>query len=343
MTDPRPLVFTEALDLTEAQMSGDVLQGVVLIRAGMSKNRRNYSEQVLQSAAPVFEGVKAYNDHARQHKATDITGWYSNVRYESGALRADRHFTRTQAGQDVRALAEDIVSGRAPATLAGLSIAAEGRVKAAKFADGDGMEVESIHAAESVDDVATPAAGGSYLAAGNIDELTAALYQDLTYEEFLESRTDYVERLRKELKAVRQDDALKTALAEAERLTGELNEAQTQLEALTTERDTALSEAEAARRALLIEQTLNAVSLPASWKESLRQQLITAAPEQWSAVIQTETRKAKASGFTPRVEVTGAGAQVNADTPVKETFSPIPRPDEGLGDWVERIAATSLK
>lgn len=306
---PRATLLVEALDLSEAAFSQDgVLHDVVLIRAGMSKNRRHYSERLLQQAAPVFEGAKAYNDHAKQHKATDITGWYKNVRFTDGKLLADRHFAPTQAGRDVQALAQEIVAGRAPADLAGLSINAAGKVKATTYTDGDGYEVESISAAESVDDVATPAAGGSYLAA-SADAMTSALLQAMSYEEFLEARPDYVERLRKDFKRVRQDDALKTAQAVTQRLQDELDSVQEQADALTQQRDTALAERDQAQRALAVEQALAAVKLPAAWKADLRKQLQEADPETWASVLQTEIDKA-GSAERKRVPVTGAGQQV---------------------------------
>jgi hypothetical protein len=122
-------ILIESLDLTEAQPHPDqrILRGVVLIRAGMSKNRRFYGESVLRDSASIFEGAKAYVNHPARANARDarsirdISGWYAGVHFENGALRADRHFTRNQAGEDVWAIAEEIVGGRAPASLAGLS------------------------------------------------------------------------------------------------------------------------------------------------------------------------------------------------------------------------------
>src|SRR3990172_7822243 len=116
-------IFTEAIDLSESQfdIANRVLKSVVLIRAGMSLNRRHYSEALLQKSVPVFEGTKAYSDHPMKtniaRSIRDITGYYTNVRYEGGALRADRYFTRTQAGNDALAIAEDIVNNRAPKNL----------------------------------------------------------------------------------------------------------------------------------------------------------------------------------------------------------------------------------
>lgn len=313
-------VFIEALELTEAQADAGerVIHNVVLIRAGMSKNRRFYSEGVLQKAAGVFEGAKAYANHPSraeskdrpERSVRDITGWYANVRYEEGALRGDRYFTRNQAGADAWAIAEDILSGRAPHTLAGLSINAVGTGKMDTFEDGEALRVESISAAVSVDDVSNPAAGGTYaLVAGNSDEIVTGVMESLTFTEWFEARPDYVKRLQNEMKAARQDGAVKAAKAEADRLTEALEAAQEAVKTLEAEREAArLSEAEA-RRELAVERALTGVNIPAAWKADLREQLKTAEPEGWAGIIEREIKKAKAAGAA-RVPVTGAGQQV---------------------------------
>ena len=70
-------------------------------------------------------------------------------------------------------VAEDIVAGRAPERVAGLSINATGAVQRVKDAGGERVEVQKITFAESVDDVARPAAGGTYLAASASDDALA--------------------------------------------------------------------------------------------------------------------------------------------------------------------------
>lgn len=348
-----PTILSEQIDLSEAQIdsAARVMRNVVLIRAGTSQNRRHYSESVLQKAAPLFEGVKSYDGHEqRARSVAETTGWYANVRYENGALRADRHFSGTQAGKDVQSIAEDIVSGKAPKTVAGLSINAVGEGKVQKLSDGDALVIESITKAKSVDDVGNPAAGGGYTEAKQGDELAVALLEAMTFEEFYQARPDFIGRIQKELKAVRQDDAVKAAIAEkeaaiveADRLRVLLKEAQEALSKLNELCDAAVSEADTARRALGIEQALNAVSLPASWKENLREQLTETAPDMWAAVIQTERQKAERAGYKPRVTVTGAEARTAPEHPVREqSFEPVLKENEDLGEWIKRVASTSL-
>lgn len=337
-------IFTEQLDLSEAQVDGRVMRNVVLIRAGTSANRRHYSEDVLQKAAPVFEGVKAYDGHDRRaRKVAETTGWYANVRYENGALRADRYFTGTQAGRDVQSIAEDIVSGVAPKTLAGLSINATGTGKAQKLPDGDALVVEAITAAESVDDVATPAAGGGYTEQKSDDALAQALIESMTFEEFFASRPDYIERIQKELKTIRQDEAVKAAKAEADHNREALTELTKQLEEAQAAREAAERERDTARRALTVERILNdpKVKLPASWKNELRVKLSEADPEQWGGLVESYQKLAVSAGHKPRVEVTGADYQENTPAPIQENQSLTPRADEGIGDWITRLAQQS--
>lgn len=335
-------IFQERLGLSEAQFDADnrVIRNVVLIRAGMSQNRKYYPETVLQASAPIFEGVKAYDSHKRGARSmSEISGWYTNVRYAEGKLLADRHFTRTDAGRNAMAVAEDIINGSAPKTLAGLSINAVGTGKAQKFDDGDGVHVESITGVTSVDDVDSPAAGGSYLlTAGNGDELTARVLEAMTFEEWFEARPDFVERVQKEMKTARQDEAVKAAKAEADHNLQTLKEAQGLIETLTSERDAALALAESKARELAIEKALEGSRLPATHKNDLRERFKTTDPAQWIGIIEREESKAKV--HAPRPPVTGAAVHTSTPTPFAERVtSPAPRDDEDVETWRKRLAS----
>jgi hypothetical protein len=338
-----------ACDLSEAQIDSEarVIKNVVLIRPGESKNKREYPEAVLQQAAPVFEGVKAYADHPtaqdlkqrRERSIREITGWYSNVRYEEGALRADRHFTRTQAGVDALAIAEDILSGRAPASLAGLSINAVGQ---ARSRDDGGLVVEAITAAHSVDDVTTPAAGGTYLAASSGDEILSAVLESLSFEEWFAMRPEYVKRVQNEMKTVRQDKAITEAKALADELSGSLKVEQAKAEALQAEIVAAREELMRVRRELAVNDALAKVkSLPAEWVKALREELMSSDPNEWEGIMARE--KDKAQAVRAPVPVRGAGQQVQAvmetvnAAPVRKMHV-LPEPDENSEDWARRMA-----
>lgn len=353
----KPTILIEQLDLSEAVLftAEKRIENVVLIRAGMSANRRFYSESVLESAAPVFNGIRAYANHPRGtdkkegRSVRDLSGWYENVRFENGALKATRGFFDTEAGRDTWAIAEAIISGRAPKGIAGLSINAAGTGQVDKFDDGEALRVEAITMAFSVDDVDTPAAGGRYSENDNGDELAAALIAAMTYEEFKQAHPAHLERLKNEWKAVRLADATKTALAnandkvkqaEAETSTAQqaLADAQTALATLTAERDTALSEAAQASRELLIERALQSVNLKAAWKNSLRDELAKVDPKEWATMIEREIKKAQQANAQPRVEVTGAGQQVDTplpDNPARESVQPLDNEDSET--WFKRV------
>lgn len=356
-------ILLETLDLSEATFDSDarVIKGVVLIRAGMSKNRRYYGEDVLQNAVTVFEGSKAFVNHPspteikerRERNLRDLSGWYSNVRYEGGALRADRYFSRTQAGNDAFAIAEDVVNKRAPASLAGLSINAVGTGKMDKFDDGEALRVESITAALSVDDVASPAAGGAYaLTASSGDELLAGLLESLTFEEWQTARNDYVERLKKEWKTIRLEEETKRVLAEADEKVKAaetkavdaqqaLHEAQASLTDLTQAHEATVTELATARRALAIEQALRRANLPALYEGDLRDRLLKCDPAEWAGVIETEQRKARRTG--DKIPVTGAPVVESAPPPAQPTVTPsvvslYPQDNETADEWRARIA-----
>lgn len=363
-------LLNEAIDLTEAtniDLERRQINGVVLIKAGMSKNRKFYSEAVLRNSVPIFEGAKAYANHPdpairSARSVRELTGWYSNVHYEEGrGLIADRHFIETSAGNDVWAIAKAVKEGRAPKHLAGLSINAVGNASRKKFDDGDALNVESITAAQSVDDVSEAAAGGTYLGEST-DTLTTAFYKTMLFEEWRDSRPDYLERMKKSWQEIKRDEQLAAALDETkglksqlkaiedfraemvdtEKLQSDLKEAQGALQAKRSEHDTAVEQLTAARRELGIERALRQVNLPSQWEKDLRESLLKTPESEWAGIIDREKAKAKSAGH--RVSVSGAGQQVNA--PLKEAEKPkeisgrdlLPKPSEKIDDWQRRIA-----
>lgn len=308
-------ILIESIDLSEAafDVNSRVLRNVGLIRAGKSLNKRFYSEDLLQKSVSVFEGAKAFDSHAtgekRERRVGELTGWYENVRYDNGVLKADRHFLGTRAGEDVMKVVEAVING-APRSLAGLSINAVGTGKMQKMDDGDYLQVESITSANSVDDVVNPAAGGAYvLTASSGDELATAYINALTFEEFFESRPEYIKRIQNEMKTVRQDDALKAAKAEAEAHLSDLTEAQAELKTLQEQHEATVAELATARRELILEKALRAANFPVLYENDLRESLPKLPVEEWAAKIDVE--KKKAQQVRPKVPVTGAGQHVH--------------------------------
>lgn len=351
--------FDVATAFSEAAMDNAErsIKNVVLIRAGRSANDRYYPDQVLLSAAALFNNAASYANHDRGddlisgRSMRDLTGWYQNVRYEGQALKADRYFTRTQAGEDAWQLAQQIVSGEAPKTLAGLSINAMGE----GHIDEEGtLMVDSITRVFSVDDVDVPAAGGAYLErTGSILDHALGEMDYLELYERLPER--FIERFKNENKTVRKDAEL-TALQEdnqalrsqVAQLTQARDTLQQQLDVQQADHEAALVAAaeatEAVRRELQIERVLSTSKLPTEWLKSLREELQTTPPDKWAEKIDTEYRKAGASGATQRVPVSGVGQQTHTlpqPIPTQREAAPadgLARDGETFEQWKARTA-----
>ena len=220
-----------------------------IIKAGVSKNKRMYSEDLLRRSVPKFEGTKTYANHRLwgARDVRDTSGWLEKPHFdeERKAIVATRHFASTDAGENSLSLISDMLDRGAPAELMGASIHALGT---GEVDDETGIvHVESLDKILSVDDVDVPAAGGGF---GEGDEgaqqfaasskgIIPLILDELDYQQWREGRPDYERKLRNELKSERQDKAVKTseaqataAQAEADRLTGELEAAQQEIAAL---------------------------------------------------------------------------------------------------------------
>lgn len=347
-------VLIEALDLTEAVLDTDtrtVRQR--LIAAGDSLNKRRYSEKVLQEASALFEGVKTYANHPSKADLRDrperdvrtITGWISGIEYKDGALYGTRHFTETQAGHDVWAMVKQVVEGNAPTSLVGGSINAIG--KGRKDDKTGVLIVEAIHAVNSVDDVTTPAAGGGFEPLiASVDTLTQDLLNTLDYEEWFECRPDYRKRLQNEMKVIRQDEAVKAAQADADKLTETIQQLETSLKrtqkrilSLQTERDAALADSQRKTLEVEAEKALAKVQLPSEWKTDLRNRLLECKPEQWLDIMAVEIEKAKRANVLPQVPVMGAGQRTAPTVQKQPSYHEAikPRDGEDAESWGRRV------
>jgi hypothetical protein len=299
-------VLCEAIHLDEARIDAEQKTvEVVLIRPGWSENGRYYAPEVLAQAAALFEGVKAYANHsARRGEARsvlDITGDYTGVHPgEAGELRATRGVFGA-AGEAIWPLIVRSVETRRP--VIGLSINAVGRVRQGTAEGREGLIVEAITAAHSVDDVTDPAAGGGFdtLLAGS-DALAADLLAALSYEEFIAARPDYLERIREQMKRVRQDEAVRAAGQERDQLQAALDEARAQAELHR-------ADADRLRAQVALEKLLREAHLHPDWERDLRAQLEQTDPAAWPEIIQREQRKARTAGGRS-VPVSGAPRQV---------------------------------
>jgi len=347
-------IFIEQIQVLEDTLNREQRTvDVVLIRPGWSKNKRFYPPSVLAKAATVFENILAFADHpspqeikeGKTRSMRDITGRYYGVRLgESGELRATRKVYEGPTGDAVWPPILDSIETHIP--FVGLSINAIGQAAKGIAPDGqEGMIVENITFANSVDDVVSPAAGGSYetLVAG-INDMVHALLEAMTYEEFIAARPDYLTRVRDQMKRTRQDDAVRAALTERDQAQSDLVKAQAEnkrLKAQATKHRAELQEARqnTARAELLItlEQALREARLPAEYETDLRERLPALPPADWPAMLDRERRKAQAVGAKPTVPVDGAPRLTEAAPLPPPSASPLPLPHETYADWAQRV------
>lgn len=317
----------------------------IIIKAGESKNKRNYPKTVLQEAVFLFENSQTYRNHPTKRdikegagrKIEDLTGWLTDVQFDEGmnGLVGMRHFTNNAAGRDAFQLVADVIEGRAPATLLGGSINAIG--KGTRDKDGSVM-VEAITQVLSVDDVTVPAAGGGFekLVAGADGGIVEAIFREMDYMEWFDARPDYTKRLQNEMKSVRQDEAVKGAQAQADQLQATVDTLQAQNTALQEQLEAAQAKEAKARRELLVVETLHKVrGLPAEWRDDLRQKLVEADESRWDDIIRTEQHKAKR--VKPKTEGAVHTRRVAEDyTPKPTPMSNRVKADETFEEWQKR-------
>jgi hypothetical protein len=164
-----PNLFAEGelLDLTEASAENNTKTwDVVLIKTGLSKNGTYYSEKVLRQAAPLFEGSRALvrSDDAHSYNADisvkNIAGFYSDVEYREGGLRAKLHLLESAYWLHKMLLESRKIGHKNPF---GLSIVASGSATLRKRNDRAIKEVDAIESVVSVDPVVLLRPGVSLL------------------------------------------------------------------------------------------------------------------------------------------------------------------------------------
>lgn len=160
--------LNEQVSLAEAEVNSDLREvKAVLIQSGVSLNKRLYPATVLESAAPMYEGRKAYIDHEgfmSGHGVRDIAGYWHDTRFmpEKDGQPAKMIGTFKAVGlpdnewEKVKESVNLVKQGKEP--LIGLSHDAQGKVKIDR--ENKYMTVEAIEKVNSVDWVTEPAAGG---------------------------------------------------------------------------------------------------------------------------------------------------------------------------------------
>ena len=194
-------VIHEAGDLSEAEFDTEnkVVKNAILIRAGVSKNRRNYSSTVLRrDGVTVFDGVRSYFGHVESFfERTDprnLAGTIENVRFQDSdtTLRGDVKYFSDADGVVSKARDAHEAGHK---DLLGMSIQTPAK-QSVKRVDGKLVfEVEGLirDPSTSVDIVVGPSAGGRLFEAE--DAMDIEVLEKLTMEQLREVRPDLVKVL----------------------------------------------------------------------------------------------------------------------------------------------------
>ena len=176
--------------LREAKGSDGAEWKVCLISSGRSLNNFVYPVKTLESAIPLFEGVKAYIDHpdtgghAYSRSVKDIGGWFEGAELLGDDLTSTFYVSEGQPW--LKRMMKDAWD-RGKLDLLGFSIMASGNAHSQQ--DGTFI-VEKINRVASVDIVAVPAAGGRILSLAESKEEGEMSLEDLTIAELRKARPD---------------------------------------------------------------------------------------------------------------------------------------------------------
>lgn len=243
--ESRAIWFAESIGTTGAVLDDTAKEvELTLIAPGWSANGRIYEKSVLEAAVNLFNGVKAYADHPvrsgesdrPERSIRDIVGYYPSVWLgEDGAIKGRLRVVGEAVGWLWPLIQETVSKG---VSLVNVSINALGRVEPGEVLGRKGFIVKDIIKANSVDVVTQAAAGGKFerLLAGT-DGFTDDLLAALSYDEWLNVRSDYALKLREEMKTARKDEA-DAALAT------ELEESKAKLASLADEWQAKLTESQ---------------------------------------------------------------------------------------------------
>jgi hypothetical protein len=163
----------EGLIMESVEPTGSVID-VLLIQAGMSKNRRRYSEAVLRESVPLFEGARAFAGKGVDHNPEErgvksLVGWYTGARWVQDAPHPTKknakvsgvaaNFHISEAAPWLRSMMADAIKRGKP-DLVGFSIVGDGETSVVRESRQQYIDVTKINTIESVDVVVNPAAGG---------------------------------------------------------------------------------------------------------------------------------------------------------------------------------------
>ncbi len=138
---------------------------VTIIQPGVSKNGVSYPSHVLEAAAPLYEGAKAFDHHRtlaelESSTITGLVGSYRNVSSDAGGVHADLHLlpSATHCAEALDASLAAQAQGLPP--VVGLSHDVQAVLTTVESGGRRIQEATSIKQVLSADIVADPSAGG---------------------------------------------------------------------------------------------------------------------------------------------------------------------------------------
>ena len=138
---------------------------VTIIQPGVSKNGVSYPSHVLEAAAPLYEGAKAFDHHRtlaelESSTITGLVGSYRNVSSDAGGVHADLHLlpSATHCAEALDASLAAQAQGLPP--VVGLSHDVQAVLTTVESGGRRIREATSIKQVLSADIVADPSAGG---------------------------------------------------------------------------------------------------------------------------------------------------------------------------------------
>lgn len=167
------------LEAAGTDNAGGRIFAVQIIRAGESRNQRDYPAPVLRAAARLYEGAKAYDHHRTPQELQTSTlvglvGHYRNVEAKNDGLYGHLHLLpgATHVAEALDASLEAQARGLPP--IVGISHDALTKLRPVNRNGRRVQEAVEITRVHSADVVADPAAGGqaTRVLAGGIDPLS---------------------------------------------------------------------------------------------------------------------------------------------------------------------------
>lgn len=270
---------TESLDARVLEAKGTDASGgrvfrVRIVKAGVSKNKRRYTESVLRQAAPLYEGAGCYDHHrtaAELETSTiaGLVGHYRNVEAAADGVYGDLHLlpSATHAAEALDASITAQAAGLPP--VVGISHDVRAHFRSVVSGGERLQEATQIVSVDSADIVAKPSAGGMAV---------RAVAGGVTSDTEEESRVPTKAEILAAFKEASEDELAAVGLARPAKATESTTPAQRVTEGETREaQDESFAKASTLGK-MLIGQKLTEAKIP----EAAREGVVETLPERFT-------------------------------------------------------------